>query len=754
MNVLASRSRNGLNPAKTVCVEEEGAAQFVDRLLASNFLLTEDWDALALDIQERVLWCVTQKEITQLLVEHNLLTQYQASRILAGTDFGLVLGNYRILDRIGAGGMAIVFKAEHMDLRNLVAIKVLPMAPGADSRLESRFFSEMRMVARLRHPNIVAAVDAGRAINPDQAGPWLRYLVMEYVPGTDLEEYVRESGPLPVDRACNLAYQVAAALGETNKYNLVHRDIKPSNIMVTPEERAKLLDFGLSRNFETRLTTPGTILGTIDYMAPEQARDASSVDVRADLFSLGGVLFWSLTGHLPFATSGSAVENLARRMNQAPPSLKQFLSDVPPALDEILKKMMATDANARYQTPQAVMQALLPFLKGDCQESSSPSGATPSGRHDIQRCAAAAEPPRVLIVDDEQEIRMLCRHVLSAQQIQCDEANSAEAAIKAVAAERYDLVLMDVTMPGMAGSDAIKLVRDKAGAEFLKIIMFSGQATPDEMSQMLLHGADDYLSKPFSVMQFLGRVRAALRLKGAQDHLVELNQRLLNANEQLELSLQTNSCESEHARNALALGVALLVAQRDGRSRNHTRRAQLYCRLLAESAAKSPKFAIQIDRAFIELLEAAAPLRDVGMILLPDHILLKGGTLSAEERMLMQTHTSAASDVIKEAASLAATVDSMRVIVEVVRHHHERYDGSGYPDGLASADIPLSARLVAIADVYDALRSRRAWKPALSHFNAVHIIMQGSPGQFDPQLLQIFQEVHPGFEIIYREHGD
>src|SRR5580704_10121709 len=138
--------------------------------------------------------------------------------------------------------------------------------------------------------------------------------------------------------------------------------------MVTPEEQAKLLDFGLSRHFETRLTSPGTVLGTIDFMAPEQARDSSTVDIRADLYSLGGVLFWSLTGELPFPDKGSPVENLARRLNQPPPSLRQHLHDCPPELDDILRRMMATKQDDRYPTPQAVMQALLPFLRADSPE--------------------------------------------------------------------------------------------------------------------------------------------------------------------------------------------------------------------------------------------------------------------------------------------------------------------------------------------------------------------------------------------------
>ncbi len=366
--VLAARSTQRMSSTKTVIFDDEGAGVIIDRFLAGNFILMEDWEALSQEQQEKVLWCRSRNEVVHQLQEFGLLTQYQAARLLAGTTFGLVLGSYRILERIGAGGMAVVFKAEHIDMRQIVAIKVLPMHPGQDARLETRFFAEMRIVAQLRHQNIVAATDAGRLISTEEAGPSLRYLVMEYVPGQDLEEYVRSSGKLPIGRACNLAYQIASALAETHKFNLVHRDIKPSNIMVTPEEQVKLLDFGLSRHFETRLTSPGTVLGTIDFMAPEQARDSSTVDIRADLYSMGGVLFWSLTGQLPFASNGSPVESLARRLTQPPPSLLQYLPDCPRELDDMLQRLMATDPEDRYQTPHAVMQAILPFLRADSPE--------------------------------------------------------------------------------------------------------------------------------------------------------------------------------------------------------------------------------------------------------------------------------------------------------------------------------------------------------------------------------------------------
>ena len=750
-----SRSNYRLINSKTLCTDDKGAGQIVDQFLEASFILAEDWDGLPLSVQEQILWCRDRNEVIHMLLENNLLTEYQAARILAGTTFGLVLGSYRILERIGAGGMAVVFKAEHIDMRHTVAIKVLPMSPGQDHRLETRFFSEMRVVARLRHPNIVAANDAGRVLNPEQSGPSLRYLVMEYVPGQDLEEYVQKSGPLPVSRACSLAYQVASALAETHKFELVHRDIKPSNIMVTPEEQAKLLDFGLSMHFETRMTSPGTVLGTIDFMAPEQARDSSTVDIRADLYSLGGVLFFSLTGRLPFPTKGGPVETLARRLNQAPPSLREHLPDCPLELDEVLRRMMAIAPSERYQTPHAVMQALLPFLRAECPEH-QPSVYAKSAIHSggSSRSVGSATQ-RVLIVDDEVEIRSLCRHLLAAQQMVCVEVGDGESAIKAVAEQPFDLVLLDINMPGMSGGEVLERLRELAQSEHMKIIMFSGMASPDEMSKMLLNGADDYLSKPFSVVQFLGRVRAALRLKTAQDRSIILNQQLLGVNAELEHNLKARDSDVQHTRNSLVVGLSRLVDQRDARGRNHTTRMQRYCRAIAEGAMKSLAFANQIDDYLVDLLESAVPLHDIGKIALPDHILMKGGTFSTEERILMQTHTTIASEALQDVAkNHSGAAAFLRTAIDIIRHHHERFDGTGYPDRLAGNGIPLGARIVAIADVYDALRCRRAYKPALAHMAAVQIMTQASAGQFDPSLMKVFQEVNAQFATIFQELVD
>jgi response regulator RpfG family c-di-GMP phosphodiesterase len=283
--------------------------------------------------------------------------------------------------------------------------------------------------------------------------------------------------------------------------------------------------------------------------------------------------------------------------------------------------------------------------------------------------------------------------------------------------------------------------------------MLSGEANSDSLAQVLMSGADDYLAKPFSITQLLARIKAALRLKDAQDRTDMLNRNLLAINHQLEQSVNTKDSDLIHARNALVLALAELVMRRDSEASSaHLHRIQQYSRCLAEEAASLPAFATQIDPHFVHLLECCAPLKDIGKVGLPDHILLKPGKLEADERIIMQSHTIIGAETLKKVAKLhGSAVAFLQMAIDIARHHHERFDGKGYPDRLQGNAIPLAARVVAICDVYDALRCRRTYRPALSHSAAMQVITEASLGQFDPGLLTAFEKCSADFERIHRE---
>jgi response regulator RpfG family c-di-GMP phosphodiesterase/serine/threonine protein kinase len=734
----------------------------LEELLGSSLVAEEDWDLLPAETRSSILACSDVGRFLAELIRRGLLTEYQADRIEAGKTAGLILNNYRILERLGAGAMGVVFKAENRRMRRPVAIKVLALSHEEDPRILQRFYAEVRAIAQLQHPNIVAAMDAGETRASERDAKLLHYLVMEYVPGQDLDEYVPAHGPLSPATACDIVNQIASALAEAHRHNLVHRDIKPSNIRITPEGQAKLMDFGLTRHTCTRLTEPGTTLGTIDYIAPEQARDAHSVDIRADIYGLGGTLYWCLTGRVPFPANGDIARDLARRLTQPPPSVRTWRPGISEELDSIVKRMMAVDPDKRYPNPQEVMQAVKPFLKSGVGKESGARGQGSGVRTPETASSLTSDPRptspaprRLLIVDDEPGVRKFCGHVLHSADLLCDEAADGLKAVEACKKCAYDLILLDIDMPVMTGQQVLSYLRENPPCSHLKVILFSGRTSGDELAKLMLAGADDYLTKPVSALQLRARVRAALQLKEAQDRSDLLNRHLLAVNNQLERNLTARDCDLVQARNALVMALATLVERRDNDSVAHLFRLQQYARCLAEEAAKSPTFAGQIDRNFIDMLECCAPLHDIGKVGLPDHILYNPGKLTQDEQALMQTHTVIGADTLRQIIKQHGFATAfLQMAADIARHHHERYDGAGYPDRLAGNAIPLAARLVAFGDVYDALRSRRVYKPALSHAAAVRLITEQSPGQFDPALVQVFQNCKDRFEEIFLQWSE
>lgn len=727
--------------------------KLVQDLTDAAVLLPEDWEAVRPEVAAEILAQADVATALGLLVDRRLLTGYQASRIQSGKWFGLLLGNYRVLDRLASGGMGVVYRAEHVRLRRPAAIKVLPVPRDQSPRLLLRFFAEMRAVARLQHPHIVSAFDAGQEADPDDLdAPVLHYLVMEYVPGEDLETYVGARGPLPAGQACEVACQVAGALAEADKHGLIHRDVKPSNVMLTPDGQAKLLDFGLVHHFRNRLTEPQTTMGTVDYMPPEQARDAGAVDIRADIYGLGGTLYWCLTGSLPFPPRGNLTQELIQRQTQPPPSVRALRPELPAELDLVVRRMMATHPDDRYGTPAAVLRALLPFRRA---APAAGGFAAPASAAPAASVAPADKTHRILVVDDEAEIRDLCRLSLQAEGFACGAVENGVRALAALEERQYDLVLLDIDMPELSGREVLAHVRATPPVPNLKVIMFSGRASGDELARLMAAGADDFLAKPFGLNQLLARVKAALRLKDAQDRSDELQRNMLAVNAELERNLGARDSDLVHARNALVLALAKLIEHRAADTGGHLRRMPRYCRALAETAAGEPTLAGQIDRPFVEMLECCAPLHDIGKVGLPDDVLLKPGKLDPHERIVMQSHTTLGADTLAEIARQhGSALGFLRMAIDIVRHHHERYDGQGYPDRLAGAAIPLAARVVAIADAYDALRSRGIGRPPLAHAAALQVLAETSAGHFDPLLLQAFQRCAAEFDRIYRENPD
>jgi serine/threonine protein kinase len=299
-------------------------------------------------------------QLANQLIRDGFLTHFQAEQLLQGKWRRFTIGRYKVLERIGSGGMASVFLCEHKLMRRRVAVKVLPTAKAADPASLERFHREARAVAALDHPNIVHAYDIDQDEN-------LHFLVMEYVDGASLQDLVKRSGPLSLPRAAQYIHQTALGLEHAHAAGLIHRDIKPANLLVDRLGTVKILDMGLARFFndEDDILTKkydDQVLGTADYLAPEQAVDSHAVDVRADIYSLGATFYFLLTGRTPFG-EGTVTEKLMWHQTRRPQPVTEFRTDVPEEIARLIDTMMAKFPEQRLQLPRDVVAALADWAR-------------------------------------------------------------------------------------------------------------------------------------------------------------------------------------------------------------------------------------------------------------------------------------------------------------------------------------------------------------------------------------------------------
>ena len=311
------------------------------------------------------------------LTRRGLLTPFQIREIYKGRAKDLTIGSYQLLEVVGEGGMGRVYKAKHVRLGREVALKVVRKEKLSNPVAVGRFRQEIHAAAQLSHPNVVMAYDAEEA-----AGGGL-CLSMEYVEGTDLTKLVRANGPMPIPMACDAIRQAAVGLQHAFERGLVHRDVKPSNLLLTPRGQVKVLDLGLAMLHEptyaggenaNRVTQQGFVLGTPDFLAPEQAQNPTGVDIRADVYALGATLFYLLTGRVPYE-GATPTEKLLKHVTEPPPSLLKYLPGAPPQLDRMIAWIMAKRPDDRPQTPAQVAMALAPYCPP--QSGSYPMPAMP-----------------------------------------------------------------------------------------------------------------------------------------------------------------------------------------------------------------------------------------------------------------------------------------------------------------------------------------------------------------------------------------
>ncbi|MGF1583314.1 MAG: serine/threonine protein kinase [Gemmataceae bacterium] len=351
----------------------------IDVLRQTHLLSPEQIDTV---LQQKPGRLIDARALVRIMMQRGWLTVYQSNQLLAGRGLDLVVGNYHILDRLGQGGQSTVFKARHTETSSVVALKVIRSELLFTPEASEQFVHEMQAMFTLEHPNVVQCYDVG------EFGDTF-YCALEYVEGTDLGKYVRLAGALPTVEACEYIRQTALGLQHAHERNLIHRDIKPVNLYLTGEavlptkaqatnstlrvgSTVKILDWGLASlrppnpdaDLSDSHTNTKALIGTADYLSPEQAMNPDTVDIRGDIYSLGCTFYYLLTGDPPFP-NGTAMKKILRHQKEDPVPIDEIRPDLPLGMAPIIRRMMAKKPEDRYQTPAAVAMALKPFCRAD-----------------------------------------------------------------------------------------------------------------------------------------------------------------------------------------------------------------------------------------------------------------------------------------------------------------------------------------------------------------------------------------------------
>ena len=359
-----------------------------------------------------------------------------------------------------------------------------------------------------------------------------------------------------------------------------------------------------------------------------------------------------------------------------------------------------------------------------------------------------ATKPRVLCVDDEPLNLILLESILSPCGYDVVSAANGAEALEISKTERIDICLLDVMMPGMDGHEVCRRLKSDPQTEHIPVIFLTAHNSMEAEEQGLLMGAVDFIRRPISHPIVLARIQTHLQVKYWQDSLQ-------NQNVWLKGEVDRRLSEVNRLQESSIMVMVSLAEFRDECTGNHIRRTQKYVGILAERLARLPKYAALLTPQYIELLEKSAPLHDIGKIAIPDNILLKPDRLTVPEFEIMKTHSRRGCEMLRTAGGyMSEQGDFLVVAMDIALSHHEKWDGSGYPDSLSGEQIPLSARLMAVADVFDALMTTRPYRPPMACEQVYKIVVESSGSHFDPHIVDVFMNVQDEFRDIASKWGD
>ena len=350
--------------------------------------------------------------------------------------------------------------------------------------------------------------------------------------------------------------------------------------------------------------------------------------------------------------------------------------------------------------------------------------------------AQQAQKPKIMIVDDSLQILELLEEMLLRLGYEVLALPNGALALEAAMKRTPDLILLDINMPGMNGFQFCERIKQESGLKEIPIIFMSGMnATQDKVRGLKLGGVD-YITKPFQLEEVMARVETHLNLNSLRKRV------------EFQKQVKDKIREISEAQSATIFALAKLAEYRDEDTGTHLERVREYCRILAKKLAEDSPYEASISEEFIECIQQAAPLHDIGKVAIPDSILLKPGKLSAEEIETMKLHTVIGAENMQLVYNNYSGNAFIGMGIEIALYHHERFDGKGYPDGLVGRNIPLSARIMALADVYDALRSDRCYRKGFDHERVKSMILEEAGSHFDPVIVEAFIDLEDEFSRI------
>jgi putative nucleotidyltransferase with HDIG domain len=635
----------------------------------------------------------------------------------------IVASRYEILSALGSGGMGRVYKAHDRVLDERVALKVLRPEFGRDASMARRFQSEIKLARKVTHRNVCRIYEYG------QDGT-LQYISMEFVSGTDLKHVLRVQGGLLAEGAFEVTLEIGAGLEAIHEVGIIHRDLKTPNIMLDSRGTVRLLDFGIAKQTEAHPTQSGLVIGTPEYMSPEQAQ-GYKVDFRSDVYALGIVVFELFTGHVPFEGE-TAVATLYKHVHEPPPLDSAQAEGMPRGLVAVLKKALSKDPDGRYATAAEMTKALR-------QVQASLFGPPPTLPQETVAIAASPSPVSRPAADDPTS------RLLSAQdRILAVPAGAGRVAqllnvLLETSKELSGAASGRVLIFGSAGSAerVIEVCVGESREELTGLCLEPGEGIAPRAAEtgetvLVPAAVEDRQFSPrcdslpggpgfLCVGLHEGSLRGAISLSAGRDGFtLETADKVLRLARFGALAIE-NATVEERSVAAFVHSSELLVSfleRVDPHWAGHSREVAALTQLVGAPLGLSDLEQRQ--------LYFAAFLHDVGKFRL-DPAILRPGPLSDVERRVMQEH-------VVLGVQLLTPITPWEEVLRIIYAHHERWDGSGYPRGLKSEEIPLGARIVAVADVFDAM-SRDKERPRSEVLKDLEAL---AGKQFDPRVVEVF----------------